>query len=52
MLGVQLLHAFPRDMRINLCRGDIRVTKQHLHHTQIGTVIQQMGRERVPQGMR
>ena len=49
MLRMQLLHAFLRDMGVNLRRRNIRVTEQQLHHTQIGAVIEQMRRERVAQ---
>jgi hypothetical protein len=52
MLGVELLEPFACNVRINLCRGNIRVTQQHLDHSQIGAVIEQMRGEGVAQGMR
>ena len=49
---MQILHSLARDMRIDLCRRDITVPEQELDDTQIGAVIEQMRRERVPDRMR
>ena len=38
-------------MGVNLCGRNIRMAQQHLHHSQIGPVIKQVCRERVPQDM-
>jgi hypothetical protein len=51
VLRVQLLHPLLCHMGIYLGRGQITVPQQHLHHPQVGTVIQQMGGKRVAQGM-
>ena len=51
MIVMQRLQPLTRDVSVDLRRGDIRMTKQHLHHAQIGPVIQQMRGERVPQGV-
>jgi hypothetical protein len=52
MLTVQLFQALTGNVGVNLCRGQITVTQQHLHDAQVGAMIEQMGRKRVPQGMR
>jgi hypothetical protein len=39
MARVQLLHALPRDMGVNLSRRQVTVTQQHLHNAQISAVI-------------
>ena len=49
---MQLLHAGTGNMRIDLCGRQIAVPQQHLHNAQISAVIEQMGREGVPQRMR
>ena len=48
---MQLLEALPRDVRVNLCGGNIRMPQKHLYHSQIGSMIQQMCCKRVPQDM-
>jgi len=40
------------DVRIDLRRRDIAVTKQRLHRSRIGAMLQQMSREAVPQSVR
>lgn len=40
------------DVRINLRGGEIAVAEQHLHHAQVGAVIDEMGRKGVAQGVR
>ena len=52
MPRVQLLHALPRHMGVNLRRRNIRVPEQQLHHAQIGAVIEQMRCESMTQRMR
>jgi len=52
MHRMQLLQPLPRHMRIDLRRRNIRMTQQHLHHAQVGTVVQQVRGEGVPQGVR
>ena len=52
VLLMQFLHTFAGDVGIDLRRGKIAVTEQHLHHTQIGAVIQQMRGKGVAQGVR
>ena len=49
---MNFLQPFARHMRVNLCRGDIGVAEQQLHHAQIRAVIDEMGGKRVPQCMR
>src|SRR6185437_2544049 len=52
MLRVQLFHTLARDVRIDLCRRQIAVAEQHLHHAQIRAVVQQMRGECVAQRVR
>src|ERR1700690_819201 len=52
VLGVQVLQAFARHVRIYLRRGQIAMAEEHLHHAQIRAVIQQMRRKGVAQSMR
>ena len=52
MLRVQFLHAFARDMCVDLRSGQVAVAEQHLHDTQIGAVIEKMCRKRVTQRVR
>ena len=40
------------DVRINLRGGEIAVAEQHLHHAQVGAVIDEMGRKGMAQGVR
>jgi hypothetical protein len=44
---MQGFQAFSRHMGVNLRGGQIAVAQQHLHHAQIGSVINQMGGEGV-----
>src|SRR5215831_14456726 len=39
-------------MRIDLSRGDVGMTQQHLHHPKIGSVVQEMAGEGVAQHVR
>jgi len=50
--GVELPQALPRDVRVNLCRGDILVPEEHLNRSQIGPVLKQVGREGMAQLVR
>jgi hypothetical protein len=49
---MQILETLAGDVRIDLRRRQVAVTKQHLHDAQVGTVIEQMGRKRVAQRVR
>ena len=49
---INLLQPFHRDVGVNLGRGKTGVAKQFLDTAQIGAGIQQVGSERMPQGMR
>ena len=51
MNRVQLLQSFPCYVGVYLCRRDVAVSEQQLHDTQIGAVIEQVRRERMPQGV-
>ena len=51
MLFVQRLQPCLGNMRVNLRGGKIGVAEQHLHHAQIGAVVQQMRGEGVAQGV-
>lgn len=52
MLAMQLLQPFARDMGIDLRGGDVGMPQQHLHHAQIGAVVEQMGGKSVAQHVR
>jgi len=52
MASMQLLQAFPGYMRIDLGGGDVGVAQQHLHHAQVGAMIEQMGGKGVAQRVR
>jgi len=49
MLGMQLFHALARHVRVDLRGRQVAVPEQHLHHTQVRAVIEQVGREGVAQ---
>ena len=49
---VQFLHAFAGDMGVDLRGGEVAVAEQHLNDPQVGAVVQQVGRESMPQGVR
>lgn len=51
VLAVQRLESLIGHMSVNLGSGEIGVAQQHLHHTQIGAVIEQMGGKGVAQGV-
>ena len=48
---VNLFQSFPRDMRIDLSRGDIHVAKHHLDRTEICPSFQKMTCEGVTEKM-
>lgn len=52
VLLMQLTQAFSRNVRINLGSREIAVSQQHLYDTQIGAVVQQMGRKGMAHHMR
>ena len=52
MALMQLLQSFARHMRVNGRRRDVRMAEQQLNDAQIGAVIEEMRRERVPQRVR
>ena len=52
MLRMQLLQPFPRHMGIDLRGRDIRMAQQHLHHAQVGAVVEQVRGEGVAQRVR
>ena len=51
VLGMQSCQTLPGNVRINGRRGNVRVTEQELHRTQICTVVEQMRRKRMAQGV-
>src|SRR5690349_4880610 len=51
-LGIDLAEPLHRDQRVDLGRGDRRVAEQLLHHADVRAAVQQVGSERVPQGVR
>ena len=52
MLRVQPLQPLARHVRVDRRRRDVGVAEQQLHDAQVGAMIQQMRRERVPQHVR
>lgn len=52
MLAMQLLQPFARDVGIDLRGGNVGMPQQHLHHAQIGAVVEQMGGKSVAQHVR
>ena len=49
---MQRLKALLRNMRINLGGRQITMAEQQLHNSQVGAVIQKVGRKRMAQCMR
>ena len=45
MRGVQQLQAGTRDMGVDLGGGDVRVPQQHLHHAQVGAMVEEVRRK-------
>ena len=52
VLRMEGLEPLSRYMGVDGGCGNVRVPQQHLHCTQIGTMIDQMGRKGVTQGVR
>ena len=52
MLRVQRLQPLARDVRVDLRGRDVRVAEQHLHHAQVGAVVDEMRGEGVAQDVR
>lgn len=51
VLTVQRLESLVGHMGVDLGGGKIRMAQQHLHHPQVGAVVEQMGGKGVAQGM-
>jgi hypothetical protein len=51
VLSVEFLHTLARDVRIDLRRGQVAVSEQHLNDAQVGTVIEQVRCEGMPQSV-
>jgi hypothetical protein len=49
---MQILEALARHMSIYLCGRQVTMPQQHLHHAQVGTMIQEMRGKGMAQGMR
>lgn len=47
MPSVKFFQPLARDVRIDLGSGNVTVTEQHLHDTQVRAMIQKMGRKRM-----
>ena len=52
MFLVNEFQALARYMGVNLRGGDVTVSEQHLHHTQVGTVVEQVRGKGVAQRVR
>lgn len=52
MFGVQEFQPLARNLCVDLCRRQVGVAEQHLYHTQIGSMIQQVCSKRMAQGVR
>ena len=52
VLRMQLLQALPGHVRVNRRRRYVCMPEQHLHGTQVCTVVKQMCGKRMPQCMR
>src|SRR4029079_17685991 len=50
--AVDVPDPLPGEMRVELCGGDTRMTEQLLDDSKVGAALEQMGRKRVPQGVR
>ncbi len=51
MLCVQFFQSLTCYMSIYLCGGQVTMAEQHLYHSQICTMVEQMGGKGVPQRM-
>jgi hypothetical protein len=52
MLRMQFLHALAGHVGVDLRGRQVAVTQQHLHHAQVGAVVQQVRGEGMPQRVR
>src|SRR3990167_8415494 len=52
VLLVQLPQSLPRYLGVDLRGRNVGVSQQHLHHAQISTVVEQVCRKRMAQGVR
>src|ERR1700723_1864025 len=52
VLGMQFFQSLACDMSVDLSRGQIAVPQEHLHDAQVRSMVQQMRRESMSQGMR
>jgi hypothetical protein len=52
MAGMQLLQPLACDVGVDGGGGNIGMPQQHLHGTQIGTMVEQMGGKSMSQGVR
>jgi len=53
MVGrMQFLESAARHVGIDLCRRDVTMSEEELHDAKICAVIQEVSRERMPQGVR
>ena len=50
--GMELLQSFACHVSIDLRGRDVGVAEQHLHHAQVGAVVEQVGGEGVAQHVR
>lgn len=48
----QFAQALVQDVGVDLRRGNVRMAQQLLHHSEVGTVLQQVGSECVAQHVR
>src|SRR5687768_13446895 len=51
-LVIQLLQPSPRDVSVDLRRRDVRMAEHQLDAAEIGAVLEEMGRKRVPEHVR
>ena len=49
MFAVQVFQAFSRDMRVDLCGRQVGMPKETLDRTQVGSALQKVCGERVPE---
>ena len=52
MLRVKAFHALASDVGVDLGGGKICVAEQHLHDSQVGPMIEEMGRKRMTKRVR
>ena len=49
---MDIMELFVGEMRIDLCRGNVRVAQKRLHRTEVGAVYEKIGREAVAEFVR